>query len=84
MCLFCSFASHEIPVPFVHEDDNYIVLNDIHPKARIHMLLIPKLHIATISDMEDAHQELVGGLFVLARDLARKMDIPGYKLQFNV
>ncbi len=84
MCLFCSFASHEIPVTPVYEDDNYLVLNDIHPKARIHMLLIPKRHIATISDMEDSDQDSIGGLFLLARNLAHEQGISGYKLQFNV
>ncbi|MDD2916642.1 MAG: HIT domain-containing protein [Candidatus Gracilibacteria bacterium] len=84
MCLFCSFVSRAIPVSPVYEDDDYIVLDDIHPKSRIHMLLIPKRHIATISDMEDIDQNLIGGLFVIARNLAREMSIPGYKLQFNV
>lgn len=84
MCLFCSIIARDIPVTPVYEDENYIVLNDIHPKARIHMLLVPKQHIETISDMEDSDQMMVGGLFLLARDLSRQMGIPGYKLQFNV
>lgn len=84
MCLFCSIIARDIPVTPVYEDENYIVLNDIHPKARIHMLLIPKQHIESISDMEDSDQAMVGGLFLLARNLSRQMDIPGYKLQFNV
>lgn len=76
--------SREIPANLVYEDENYIVLNDIHPKARIHMLLIPKKHIVSISDMDDADQNTIGWLFILARDLAHRMDIPGYKLQINV
>lgn len=84
MCLFCAIIAGEIPSAPVYENENYIVLNDIHPKARIHMLLIPKRHIPAISDMDDSDQDTIGGLFLLARDLARRMDIPGYKLQFNV
>lgn len=84
MCIFCSIIARDIPVTPVYEDENYIVLNDIHPKARIHMLLAPKKHIETISDMENSDQIMVGGLFLLARDLSRQMGIPGYKLQFNV
>lgn len=56
MCLFCSIIAREIPVTPVYEDEHYIVLNDIHPKARVHMLLIPKRHIATISDMADSDE----------------------------
>jgi histidine triad (HIT) family protein len=60
MCLFCSIVSHEIPSMPVYEDKNYIVINDLHPKARTHMLLIPKKHIATISDMADKDSEVIG------------------------
>ncbi|OIP52042.1 histidine triad nucleotide-binding protein [Candidatus Gracilibacteria bacterium CG2_30_37_12] len=84
MCIFCSIIAHEIPSTPVYEDENYIVINDLHPKARIHMLVIPKKHIATISDMTNVDQNIVGGLFLIARDLAHKIQISGYKLQFNV
>lgn len=84
MCLFCSIISHEIPSNPLYEDENYIVINDLYPKARIHMLLLPKKHIAAISDMADVDREIIGWLFLLARDLWHKMNIPGYKLQFNV
>ena len=60
MCLFCSIVQLDIPATLIYEDDNYIVLDDIHPKSRIHMLLIPKRHIATISDMADSDQTVVG------------------------
>jgi histidine triad (HIT) family protein len=75
MCIFCSIIAHEIPSTPVYEDENYIVINDLHPKARVHMLLIPKKHIPTISDMLDSDQDTIGGLFLIARDLANKMQI---------
>ena len=83
-CIFCKLIAREYPVNPVYEDDDYIVINDIHPLSRIHMLLIPKRHIEAISDLGDSDRDTVGGLFLLARDLGRKMDMPGYKLQFNV
>lgn len=83
-CLFCKFASKEIPVDPVFENDRYFVLNDIHPKAKTHMLIIPKEHVSTISDLSDSQETLVGGMFLLARDLAKERGISGYKLQFNV
>ncbi|MDD2565316.1 MAG: histidine triad nucleotide-binding protein [Candidatus Gracilibacteria bacterium] len=83
-CIFCKIINKEIPVETVFEDDNYIVINDIHPKAKVHMLLIPKKHIETINDLENNDRNLVGGLLLLARDLSKKLNIQGYKLQFNV
>lgn len=84
MCIFCSVIAWETPPNLVYENDEYMVLNNIHPEARIHMVLVPKRHIAAISDIEDSDQNLIGGLFLLARNLAREQGIPGYKLQFNV
>lgn len=60
MCLFCSIISHEIPSNPLYEDENYIVINDLHPKDRIHMLLLPKKHITAISDMTDVDREIIG------------------------
>lgn len=84
MCIFCKIISKEIGSNPVYEDDNYIVLNDLHPKTRIHMLIIPKNHIETINDLKDLDSNLVWWMFLLARDLSKKLDIPGYKLRFNV
>lgn len=83
-CIFCKIINKEIPVETVFEDDNYIVINDIHPKAKVHMLLIPKKHIETINDLENNDRNLVWWLLLLARDLSKKLNIQGYKLQFNV
>lgn len=83
-CIFCKIINKDIPVTVVFEDENYIVINDIHPKAKVHMLLIPKKHIETINDLEDNGSALVWWLLLLARDLSAKLNIPGYKLQFNV
>lgn len=84
MCIFCSIIAREIPATPVYEDEKYIVLHDIHPKSRIHMLFIPKRHIESIAHLEDSDSETISGLFFLARDLGKKMQIPGYKLQFHV
>lgn len=84
MCLFCSIINHDIPTTPVYEDEKYLVINDIHPKARVHMLLIPKRHIESIADLEDTDSNLVAGLVRLARDLGNRMSIPRYRLEFNV
>jgi histidine triad (HIT) family protein len=58
-CLFCKLINREFPVTPLFENDDYIVLDDLHPKAPIHMLLIPKKHIETISDIDDADDKLI-------------------------
>jgi len=84
MCIFCSIISREIPSIPVYEDEKYIVINDIKPQARIDILLIPKKHIEAIFALEDSDRDLMGGLLLLARDIGKKMNFPGYRLQFNV
>ncbi|EKD29308.1 MAG: hypothetical protein ACD_78C00448G0004 [uncultured bacterium (gcode 4)] len=84
MCLFCSIVAREIPSVPVYEDENYIVIDDIHPKARVHMLLIPKKHIDSIAHLENSDGKIISWLFLLARDIGKDMNISWYKLQFNV
>ena len=51
MCLFCKIINHEIPASIVYEDDRVIAINDINPQAPLHVLIIPKRHIATLNDL---------------------------------
>ncbi|MDD3119886.1 MAG: HIT domain-containing protein [Candidatus Gracilibacteria bacterium] len=84
MCVFCKIINKELSGEFVFEDQNLIVIKDLYPQAKTHYLIIPKKHISTISDIEDHDRDLIGGLFLVARDLAKKEKILGYKLNFNV
>jgi len=52
-CLFCKIAAGEIPSGTVYEDADVYAFNDIHPKAPVHVLVIPKIHVATLSDCDD-------------------------------
>lgn len=83
-CIFCKIDSGEIPSSKVYEDDKCFVLHDIHPKAPIHMLVIPHKHIATISDLEEGEEQLAGHMIKLGKEIALKEGAEGYKLQFNV
>jgi histidine triad (HIT) family protein len=58
-CIFCKIINKEISSDFIFEDEDIIVINDVHPKSRIHMLIIPKKHIFTISELEDIDQSLI-------------------------
>ena len=85
-CLFCKIINKEIPSEPVYEDDEIIAFNDIHPQAKTHILIVPKKHISTVNDLnEDEKDELlVGKMMLVARDIAKKKKLSGYKLQFNV
>jgi histidine triad (HIT) family protein len=86
MCIFCQIIKKEIPTPFLYEDAEVVAFKDIHPKAKTHLLIVPKKHIETIKDLkEDESDEiLVGKMFLVARDLAKERKLDGYQLQFNV
>jgi histidine triad (HIT) family protein len=68
-CLFCKFASNEIKVSKVYEDESFYCIRDIHPQAKEHLLIIPKNHIESL---EGASADLVGRLFSVATQVARK------------
>jgi len=85
-CLFCKIVNREIPSEFLYEDENYVVFRDIKPAAPVHLLIVPKIHIRSINDLESDQESLVGGLFALAGKMAVQegVDQSGYKLLFNV
>lgn len=73
-----------MPADIVFENEEVVAFKDINPKARVHLLFVPKKHIESVAVLEDSDKELVGELVVLARDEAKKENLPGYKLVFNV
>lgn len=84
-CLFCSIAAGDIPSRTVHEDDTVVAFHDIAPRAPTHILLIPRQHIRSVSDLTDEHAPLVGHLFAVAADIARSQGIAdaGYRIVVN-
>lgn len=85
-CLFCQIAEKTQPADIVYEDEDVIVFKDIAPKAPIHVLIIPKQHLATVNDIDDGHIPLMGQLFATAKRLAEQWAIAeqGYRLTVNV
>ena len=69
-CIFCKIVRKEIPSEIVYEDDEMIAFKDIHPAAPMHLLLIPKQHIPTLSDCTDEHAGLLGRMMTRAPKLA--------------
>jgi len=71
-CIFCKIAARQIPAQVVFEDDEVLAFKDINPAAPVHLLVIPKQHIDTLSDATDAHTALLGKMLALAPRLARE------------
>ena len=69
-CIFCKIVAGQIPSRKVYEDDELYAFHDIKPWAPVHFLLIPKLHIPSMAQLETAHQALLGKMMVLAPQLA--------------
>lgn len=84
-CIFCSISSKETEADIVYEDNQLIAFKDINPKAPIHILIVPKEHIASINDLSEENQELVGRMIYQAKLIAKEQKIAesGYKLVFN-
>ena len=85
-CLFCKIVNREIPSEFLYEDDTYVVFKDINPAAPVHLLLVPKKHIRSINDLSPGDGDVISGLFMIAKEMAREQGVneSGYKLLFNV
>lgn len=71
-CLFCKIAAKQIPSSIVYEDEDLLAFKDIHPAAPVHLLVIPKVHVATLSDCNESHGALLGKLLALAPKLAKE------------
>ena len=84
-CLFCKIGAGEIDARVIYESDEVIAFRDINPQAPTHALIIPKRHIPTINDLDEADTDIVGKLFLAARDIARQegFDKPGYRATMN-
>ncbi len=86
MCVFCKIVRKEIPAYIVYENDDVIAFHDAHPIAPVHILIIPKKHIASIAAIEEKDTLLMGKLIATAKKIAEDLKISekGYKLLFRV
>jgi histidine triad (HIT) family protein len=84
-CLFCKMIRREIPATFVYDDDRMFVLNDINPQAPMHVLVIPKRHIATLNALAESDDELIGAMMRRGAAIAadRGFADRGFRTVFN-
>ncbi|SCZ60968.1 histidine triad nucleotide-binding protein [Thiohalomonas denitrificans] len=71
-CIFCKIIAGEIPSDRVHEDDLVVVFRDINPKARVHLLIVPRQHIASLEELGPEHDGLIGHMMRLLPKLAKQ------------
>ena len=84
-CLFCGIVAGRIPAALVYQDDAVVAFRDINPQAPLHVLIVPRKHIATLNDLAPADDALVGSMFRAAAALAKEhgYDARGYRTVFN-
>ena len=84
-CLFCKIAAHQIPAKIVYEDPTLFCIEDINPQAPLHVLIIPQAHIATLNDLTQNHDGLVGEMVRRAAALAKERGYSdrGFRTVFN-
>ncbi len=83
--IFSKIISHEIPADIVYEDDQILAFRDINPQAPVHVLIIPKMEIATVNDIQPEQAELIGNMVLTAQKIASQEGIAedGYRLVIN-
>ncbi|AJJ46609.1 histidine triad nucleotide-binding protein [Francisella tularensis subsp. novicida] len=82
-CIFCKIITGEIPSKKVYEDENIFAFHDINPAADVHILVIPKKHIASLNDLTEHDQELMGKFILSIPKVAKLMGLKGFKTIFN-
>ncbi len=85
-CIFCKIVRKAIPAVVVHEDARLLAFEDVRPQAPVHLLIVPKRHIASLDEVEESDRDLLGAIALLGARLARDRGVAesGYRLLTNV
>lgn len=82
-CLFCKMVEGKVPTDKLYEDAHLLVIKDIHPKAKVHLLVIPKLHIDSLADAKEEHAPLLGYLVTSLKNFAKEQGIDSFRTIVN-
>jgi histidine triad (HIT) family protein len=84
-CLFCRIVRRELPARILFETEDLLAFDDIRPKAPVHVLVIPKMHFASLNDAPEGSERLIGALLHAARRVAREKGVAatGYRVVLN-
>ena len=84
-CIFCKIANGDIPSTKVYEDDLCLAFRDLNPQAPIHILVIPKAHIASVDDIDASNEAVVGHIFSVIAQVAKEEGLEnGYRVVSNI
>ncbi len=82
-CIFCKIIKNELPAEFVYQDDIIAVFKDVNPRAKTHLLLIPKLHIKSLADLTLEHQKIITHAVYKIPEIAKKSGLSGFRTIIN-
>ena len=82
-CVFCRIAAGEIPARLVREDDDLVAFHDVAPVAPVHVLIVPRRHLRSISAGSPADDALLGRLLGAAREIAAELGLDGFRVVVN-
>ncbi len=80
-CIFCKIIRGDFNTEFVYENEHLVVFNDINPKAPVHMLVVPRLHVPSLNELDD--KELLGELMLGVKEAAKRAGLKSYRTQIN-
>ena len=80
-CIFCKIINGDFNTEFVYENDYAVVFKDINPKAAVHLLVVPKVHVASLNELED--KNLMGELLMAVKKKKEKIGLKSYKTLIN-
>ena len=84
-CLFCKIAAGQIPSKIVYQDDDIVVFEDINPQAPQHVLIVPRRHITSVSDLTPADGPVLASIFMAAQKVASDLNLErGYRIVTNI
>ena len=80
-CIFCKIINGDFNTEFVYENDYAVVFKDINPKAPVHLLVVPKVHVESLNELED--KNLMGELLMVVKETTKKIGLKSYKTLIN-
>lgn len=85
-CTFCKISNGELPTKIVYQDKHITAFSDLHPITPVHILIIPKKHIASVTELKPEHEKIAGKMIMAAKKIAEELKInkDGYKLLIRV
>jgi histidine triad (HIT) family protein len=83
ICIFCKIAQGSLSAQIAWSDDHFMAFHDIHPKAPLHVLVIPKMHVSQLSDLTAQDSIWLGEYMLAITNAAKILNLTHYKVQFN-